>query len=92
MVPVTERKCSHPGCPCPADPKSEYCNDKCRDAAASHAEAGCPCGHALCTQAQEASQTRKNPKDEVSGSYDPRTARKDVERPLTDDWGAGDKH
>jgi hypothetical protein len=90
-MPVSERKCAHPGCPCPADPGSEYCSESCRKGA-SNADLDCPCDHALCRQAQEATQRRDNPKDEVSGSYDPRTAQQDLERPLTDDWGAGDKH
>ena len=91
MMPASERRCSHPRCPCPADPESDYCSDKCRDATSSRSEA-CRCGHALCTQAQKTFEVRKNPKDKVSGSYDPRTAQQDLEKPLTEDWGGGDKH
>jgi hypothetical protein len=91
-MPTNDKKCSHVGCPCPADPGSDYCSERCREAADGVPNGECACDHALCRQSRQAAEVRRSSKDKVSGSYDPRTAKQDAEKPLLDDWGRGDKH
>ena len=84
-----ETRCAHPGCPCPADPDSEYCSAACQ-ALNSPCQLTCPCGHDLCLQSQRTRQPGE--RDGVSGSFDPRMRQEDQEKPLLDDWGKSDKH
>lgn len=81
-----DRKCAHVGCPCPADPGSDYCSAQCRTANGS-AGVRCICTHALCQQAQVTTKERIR-----DGSYDPAASVSDKEKPLMDDWGKSDKH
>lgn len=84
-----DRTCAHPGCPCPADPGSDYCSPQCQFADDGSAMA-CPCNHAVCRQAKRTEHVPNGPG--VSGSYDPAMAASDKGKPLLDDWGKGDKH
>ena len=79
------RKCAHPGCPCPADPGSDYCSTQCRDAKSKGGE--CTCPHELCEEARRTTHAHVR-----SGSYDPSETRSEKEKPLMDDWGKSDKH
>ena len=85
-----DRLCAHSGCPCPADPGSDYCSEECR-ALDGARQTPCPCKHDLCRQAQETRKTAQVQKG-VHGSLDPQTQKEDEKKPLLDDWGRGDKH
>jgi hypothetical protein len=80
------RKCAHAGCPCPADPGTDYCNEDCRLAQGS-GSGSCTCPHELCQQARRTTRERLR-----SGSYEPGESQGDKEKPLMDDWGKSDKH
>lgn len=43
------RTCAHAGCPCPADPESDYCSPSC-EIAQYTPSAKCECYHDLCEQ------------------------------------------
>lgn len=86
----TEKRCAHPGCPCPADPGSDYCSVQCQ-AAMSSSLVDCPCNHGVCRQSQRTNH-QVDPGSGVSGSYDPLMHQQDKEKPLLDDWGKSDKH
>lgn len=85
-----DRPCAHQGCPCPADPGSDYCCEACKSLDGAM-QTPCPCHHELCVQAQETAKLPAGTRG-VSGSYDPRTRKEDQTKPLLDDWGKSDKH
>lgn len=80
-----DRKCAHPGCPCPADPGSDYCSKECQTA--NGEKKHCTCKHELCQQEQHLPQGGL-----PDGSYDPAMPQAVREKPLMDDWGKSDKH
>jgi hypothetical protein len=81
-----DRQCAHAGCPCPADPGSDYCSEQCGRKNGS-ATAECSCPHELCQQARVTTKARI-----WDGSYDPNETTEAKEKPLMDDWGKSDKH
>jgi hypothetical protein len=81
-----DRKCTHAGCICLADPGSDYCSAQCQMAnGAEHKQCGCP--HDICREQQELP-----PSGIPDGSHDPAMSTADKQKPLMDDWGKSDKH
>ena len=81
-----DRKCAHPGCACPTDPRSDYCGPECEKAHGRH-DTRCSCPHELCQQGQRTTDAKK-----PSGSYEPNESVHDREKPVLDDWSKSDKH
>jgi Transposase DDE domain len=79
------RTCAHAGCPCPADPGSDYRSPSC-ESAKNARNIKCSCYHELCEEGRQTTRIGS-----PSGSYDPTMTQHDRQKPLLADWSKGDK-